>query len=44
MNSGNTSIRHLKTLNKEREDIQDAEADFCGHVALEQSLMVDFCF
>lgn len=34
----------LETLNEKREDIQDTEADFSGHAALQQSLMVDFCF
>lgn len=34
----------LKTLNEKREDIQDTEADLGRHVALQQSLMVDFCF
>lgn len=37
-------MRHLKTLDKQREDIQDTEAHLCGHVALKQSLVVDFCF
>lgn len=40
----NISMHHLKTLDEQREDIQDTEADFCGHVALKQSLVVDFCF
>lgn len=34
----------LKTLYEKREHIQDTEADFCGDVAFQQSLMVDLCF
>lgn len=34
----------LETLSEKREDIQDTQAHLGGHVALQQSLMVDFCF
>lgn len=33
----------LKILGEQRQDVQDAQTHLCGDVALQQSLVVDFC-